>query len=404
MAYALATRLLRAVKNAGVKYNQASGWKSHGRGTMGTVQTVVCHHTAGPKSGNSPSLNVVRNGRPGLNGPLAQLFLARDGTVTLVGAGIANHAGVVRANSYSNSHAIGIEAENTGLSNDPWPSKQLDAYAKLCKALCNEFGLSTSRVLGHKEVCSPVGRKPDPSFSMPDFRKKVDGAKGGVSQGGGSAGGGAKTYSTVAYGKTLGKWDKGDPVKDWQDFLVGQGYKLKDGVDGYFGDDTVTATKSFQESVDFTGKDVDGMAGKDTIAKASKDGFTWKRKPKASKPEPKPAAAKVAVDGKWGTGTTKALQKLLGTPVDGEVSFQPVAFKAQNPGLLSGWEWTKRPRSSNVIEALQKKLGVTADGRIGPNTIKALQRKLGTGVDGKVSSPSAMVKQLQRNLNAGKIW
>ena len=66
MAYALATNLLRAVKNAGVKYNQAAGWKSHGRGTMGSIQTIVCHHTAGPESGNSPSLNVVRNGRPGL--------------------------------------------------------------------------------------------------------------------------------------------------------------------------------------------------------------------------------------------------------------------------------------------------------------------------------------------------
>lgn len=38
------------------------------------------------------------------------------------------------------------------------------------------------------------------------------------------------------------------------------------------------------------------------------------------------------------------------------------------------------------------------------NVIEALQRKLGTGVDGVVSNPSAMVKQLQRNLNAGKLW
>ena len=71
---------------------------------------------------------------------------------------------------------------------------------------------------------------------------------------------------------------------------------------------------------------------------------------------------------------------------------------------MSGWKWTSSPRSSNVIEALQHKLGVSADGRIGPDTITALQRKLGTGVDGKVSNPSPMVKELQRNLNAGKLW
>lgn len=278
MAYALAKRLERAVKNAGVDYKTVAGWESRGRATMGAIQSVMCHHTAGPATGNTPSLNVVTNGRAGLSGPLAQLFLARDGTVHLVGAGRANHAGVVSSPVYQNSHSIGIEAEATGVSS--WPAAQVEAYAKLCKALADEFGLSTSRIVGHKEKARPAGRKIDPNFSMSDFRAKVDGAKGGVSQDKGGSGGGGKTYRTVSYGETLGKYDKGDPVKDWQDFLVAQGQKLKDGVDGYFGDDAVTATKAYQKAVGFTGKAVDGMAGPDTIAKAKADGFTWKRKPK----------------------------------------------------------------------------------------------------------------------------
>lgn len=125
---------------------------------------------------------------------------------------------------------------------------------------------------------------------------------------------------------------------------------------------------------------------------------------KPSKPKPSKPTSTLDVDGKWGKSTTEEVQKLLGTPVDGDVSFQPRAYKASNPGLLSGWQWTSSPRSSNVIEALQHKLGVSADGRIGPNTIKALQAKLGTPVDGKVSNPSPMVKALQTNLNAGKLW
>ena len=129
------------------------------------------------------------------------------------------------------------------------------------------------------------------------------------------------------------------------------------------------------------------------------------KKPQPSKPsKPSKPSGKIDIDGKWGKDTTTEIQKLLGTPVDGTVSFQPVAYKADNPGLLSGWEWTQHPRSSNVIEALQQKLGVSDDGRIGPDTIKALQGKLGTGVDGKVSNPSPMVKALQTNLNAGKLW
>ena len=352
MAYALATRLERAVKNAGVKYKKVSGWSSRGHGSMGSIKTIVAHHTAGPLRGNSPSLNVVAYGRPGLSGPLSQLFLPRDGTVYLVAAGLSYHAGRVRSNSYSNSHSIGIEAENTGLSNDPWPAHQIDAYAKLCKALCKEFGLSTSRVLGHREVCSPVGRKSDPSFSMSDFRKKVGGAKGGVSSGGGTSGGSSRSYKAVSYGTTLGKYDKGDPVKDWQDFLVSQGYKLK--VDGYFGDSTVSATKKYQKKV---GVKVDGMAGKDTWAKAKKDGFKWKRK-KSSKsatyPLPKghfyytEDKRNTVHSGYWSKdrAAIKKIQKKVGTGVDG-------GYGVKTKAAVMRW---------------QKKHGLKADGAVGPST------------------------------------
>lgn len=284
MAYALAKRLMRAVKNAGVNYKEVSGWESRGRATMGSIQSVMCHHTAGPATGNAPSLNVVTNGRAGLSGPLAQFVLGRDGTVFLVGAGRANHAGVVSSSAYQNSHSIGIEAEATGVTS--WPDVQIEAYAKLCKALADEFGLPTSRIVGHKEKATPRGRKIDPNFDMGSFRAKVDGATGGVSQNqGGSSGG--KSYSAVSYGETLGQYDKGDPVKDWQDFLIDQGHKLADGADGYFGGDTVTATKAFQKAAGLTGKSVDGMAGPDTIAEAVKLGFEWKRKPAKGKPSGK---------------------------------------------------------------------------------------------------------------------
>lgn len=174
MTYALASRLERAVRASGLQYREVNGWKSRGHATMGTIQSVMCHHTAGPASGNTPSLNVVAHGRPGLSGPLAQLYLARDGTVYLVAAGLAYHAGKVSSSAYQNSHSIGIEAEATGVS--AWPVSQVSAYAQLCRALVSEFGLATSRVVGHKEAATPRGRKIDPNFNMPDFRKKVDGA------------------------------------------------------------------------------------------------------------------------------------------------------------------------------------------------------------------------------------
>lgn len=113
---------------------------------------------------------------------------------------------------------------------------------------------------------------------------------------------------------------------------------------------------------------------------------------------------KLEVDGEWGVLTTMALQRVLGTTVDGIVSNQYASYRAANPGLLaSSWEWESNPGKggSEMVKALQKRLGETPDGFIGPKTIKALQRYLGTTVDGCVSNPSLMVQVLQRKLNAG---
>jgi len=40
-------------------------------GMIGKIQGIVCHHTAGPRVGNMPSLRTVTNGRPDLPGPLS---------------------------------------------------------------------------------------------------------------------------------------------------------------------------------------------------------------------------------------------------------------------------------------------------------------------------------------------
>ena len=120
----------------------------------------------------------------------------------------------------------------------------------------------------------------------------------------------------------------------------------------------------------------------------------------------KPAASgsgKLDVDGIWGKLTTTALQKALGTPVDGIVSDQHIAYKAKNPGLDSGsWEWHKSTgKGSQMVRALQKKVGAGVDGIAGDETFSKLQAYLGTPVDGCISNPSACVKELQRRLNAG---
>jgi len=121
---------------------------------------------------------------------------------------------------------------------------------------------------------------------------------------------------------------------------------------------------------------------------------------------PAPPAGDIAVDGLWGSDTTFALQKALGTPEDGEVWSQNVDWEDDNPGLTLGWKWKDTGfAGSAVIEAMQRQLQAEgwnpgeADGLIGPNTIKALQRHFGTTVDGELWEGSPCIKALQRRLN-----
>lgn len=156
-----------------VGYNN---WRNYGHGTPGPVEGVACHHTAGPASGDTPSLNTVIYGRSDLPGPLCNLYLSRSGEIYLVAAGIAYHAGDTLSSWQDNNSAIGIEAEATGVS--PWPEDQYDAYARMCACLASYYHLPVSHVVGHKEICDPPGRKIDPNFDMNAFR-------GHVSSGGG---------------------------------------------------------------------------------------------------------------------------------------------------------------------------------------------------------------------------
>ena len=361
MAYALYSRLLRAVKKAGVKYVVVKGAASRGHGAMGTIRSVLAHHTAGPKTGDHPSLNVVAYGRPGLSGPLSQFFLSRNGTVYIVAAGVSYHAGRVKSSAYQNSHALGIEAEATGTSS--WPDVQMDAYAKLCKALIEEFDLPVGRVVGHKEACSPSGRKIDPNFNMSQFRGKIAGAKGGVSVSGGSTGGGGgKKYKVVSKTADLGLYDKDGNghtrIKDWQKNALG--YSDKE-ADGYFGPDTRDDTKELQLQIGLRGKDVDGMVG-DTTLKA------WE---KAGKPKLK----------------KKAKPKAKTTPFPLKSGHFYYTEDKRNT-VHSGYYEKDRA----AIRHIQRKVGASVDGIYGSDTkskVKAAQKKAGlrgNDVDGAVGS------------------
>jgi hypothetical protein len=246
------TNLADVVRRSGLVVHEVDGWKTRGHGPMDDqLNGVVCHHTAGPKTGDRPSLNVVVNGRPGLAGPLSHLFLARSGGVHVVAAGLCWHAGGVRKIGWTNRHMIGIEAEATGV--DPWPKVQMDAYARLCAELARGYSLKVDNVLGHKEVCDPPGRKIDPNFDMAAFRRDVAALDRPA------APKPAPKPQPVIGPHLLNRGDSGEQVKTVQRAV---GVR----VDGDFGPQTEAAVKGYQRR---HGLAADGVVGPKTAARMS---------------------------------------------------------------------------------------------------------------------------------------
>jgi len=164
--------LADAARATGHPVIEVDQWQTRGT-TLFNPKGVVWHHTAGAALGDMPSLNILVNGRAGLPGPLSQYGLGRSGTIYVVAAGRANHAGDGGWNGLmGNGSVVGIEAEHTGKPTDPWPVEQLDAYQKLSAQILVRPESPVALMCGHKEW-APL-RKVDPtSLDMADERVRV---------------------------------------------------------------------------------------------------------------------------------------------------------------------------------------------------------------------------------------
>lgn len=138
----------------------------------------------------------------------------------------------------------------------------------------------------------------------------------------------------------------------------------------------------------------------DKLARGKKPGVPSGGASAPSKPAVKDG--KLVVDGRWGTATTKALQKVLGVAqdgragvdtwkalqkrlgapyVDGVISRQSYRATELGNGIVpKWWKYTgRRSKGSQTIELLQKRVGVKADGIAYEGTTRALQKALNAG-------------------------
>lgn len=152
------TGIAARLRTAGLNVVEVAGWQTRGASTF-DPRGLVDHHTAGPRTGNIPSLGVLINGRAGLPGPLCNIATARDNTIYVVAAGRANHAGEGGWRGLSgNSSVYGNERENVGTSAEPWRPDQHAAAARANAALLRGRGIDAAMHCEHKEWTT---RKPD---------------------------------------------------------------------------------------------------------------------------------------------------------------------------------------------------------------------------------------------------
>ena len=166
------TRIPSDLARFGLRVELVPGWETRGSSAFAPA-AVTCHWTAGPKNAadkSRPSLNVVVNGRPGIPGPLCNIYLARDGTCVIVAAGRANHAGVGGFRGLvGNSAVYGIEAESGG--DGDWTKAQNKVYPILVAALLSGIGRDASWAHGHHEWAP--SRKIDIRDIMPTVRAEA---------------------------------------------------------------------------------------------------------------------------------------------------------------------------------------------------------------------------------------
>lgn len=133
---------------------------------------AMLHHTAGADS--NASMNILRDGRAGVPGPLCNVGVRKDGTLVVVTNTRANHAGNgssvvlnetrrniapsddagrrgLSDNTNGNGYYYGFEVVNLGNGSDPYPAAQLEATFKAAALICKHYGWPAERVIHHRE-------------------------------------------------------------------------------------------------------------------------------------------------------------------------------------------------------------------------------------------------------------
>jgi hypothetical protein len=160
--------LADVLRGAGVAVVEEGNWQARGVSGSFAPIGVLWHHTASTSSASNPapSLGIVINGRPDLEGPLCHALVDYNGVFHVISANRANHAGEARASGPipagdGNTMLIGWEIDYNGVDQQ-MTAAQYASSVRATAAVLRALGKDASYARGHRET-STTG-KTDPAF------------------------------------------------------------------------------------------------------------------------------------------------------------------------------------------------------------------------------------------------
>lgn len=156
--------LVDTLENAGLTVHPFKDWESRGQTTFAPTG-VMWHHTVTRPTTADPTIDhfLAITGSSTVAAPLCNYSTNRDGSVSVIAAGTANHGGTgVWKGISGNRYWFGDEMKNLGTSKEPWPKIQLDAARTAAAAVLKHLGKPAGMLVAHKEYATPAGRKSDP--------------------------------------------------------------------------------------------------------------------------------------------------------------------------------------------------------------------------------------------------
>ncbi|HYQ69239.1 N-acetylmuramoyl-L-alanine amidase [Actinophytocola sp.] len=187
MSVARCAEINARLRAAGVVVHEMPGWQSRGNGMSSAYEGGLIHHTATPFGMALPGTNAGRllvDGRTNLSGPLCNYAGNEDGSITVIAAHPANHAGASGGRSMGplpvttlfNKRVLGLEIVYPGTS--PMRDVQFHAAVTWARAVAGVFGRGeVQRIRAHAETSVTgkwdPGDAPGRTIDMTAFRNAV---------------------------------------------------------------------------------------------------------------------------------------------------------------------------------------------------------------------------------------